>query len=69
MDKKNTFVSIKSIDEVIKTLEFCDTNYVSETEFKSVFGESQINDMIGKLLNVRRRLIEDLKLIEKREQL
>ena len=69
MDKKNTKLSVEAIENVIKTLEFADTNFVSETEFKSVFTERQINDMIGNLLNVRRRLMEDVKLMEKREQL
>lgn len=69
MDKRNTKLSVEAIDSVIKTLEFADTNFVSETEFKSVFSESQINDIIGKLLNVRRRMMEDVKLMERREQL
>ena len=65
MTNEDTIDSLSVVDEVIKTLEFRTTHYVDGNEFMPIFEESEVNNMVTKLLCLRRRLAVDVEKINK----
>ena len=65
MTNEDTIDSLAVVDEIIKTLEFRSTHYVVDNKFMPIFEENEINDMVTKLLCLRRRLAVDVEKINK----
>lgn len=65
MTNEDTIDSLTVVDEIIKTLEFRSTHYVVDNKFMPIFEENEINDMVTKLLCLRRRLAVDVEKINK----
>ena len=65
MTNEDTIDSLTVVDEIIKTLEFRSTHYVVDNKFMPIFEENEVNDMVTKLLCLRRRLAIDVEKINK----
>ena len=65
MTNEDTIDSLAVVDEIIKTLEFRSTHYVVDNKFMPIFEENEVNDMVTKLLCLRRRLAIDVEKINK----